>query len=230
MTPQNEQNNKETYLDLKKRSKKLKKYLLLTLAAILLLVVIAVLVVSLLGKDAPQQPDIDLPLDRFYPTYEGDIQKNESYLRLNREISYCEDPDGYGLTQTVTEELFEELDPSAQFICTYFETVISGDEDAYNALFTKEYLAEEGAKAEFSPQMLHDMTFYFYSETAGAGNTKIYTYKLQYKIYRNDGSFRRDIIDGDMRPQFLVLTASPNGEILISDTVLYTVSGNVDLE
>ena len=227
MMPQNEQ-SKPTYEELKKSSRRLKKYLLITVGGVLLLTLVTVAVVLLIN--GRQEKPMDDKKYYFYPTYEGDILKNESYLKLNREISYCEDANGYGLTQTVTEELYGEMDVSAQLVCTYLKTVIAGDETDYNDLFASAYLGENGRQADFSPQMLYDMTFYLYDQKAGDSGAKIYTYKLHYKIYRNDGTFRRDVGSDMIRPQFLIITVNRDGTAKISDMAFYKVSGNVDLE
>lgn len=208
----------------KKLKKRIQKIALIGLIALLLLIGILALVNHFLN----QKDDAGFGNYYFYPPYEGDIMQNQTYLQMNREFCYCADPTGMGVTYPLNEEELTKLDPSVGFVCDYLRLVIAGDSVAYNALFTQEYLAENGSKDAFNPQMLHNITIYLYQELDNGDGSKTVTYKLDYMIYRNDGSFRRDIGSDSIRSQYLVLHCEKDGSIAIKDLVSFRVDSYID--
>ena len=80
---------------------------LVLLAAIAVLT--AVLLVVLTHLPEPETP---APVYHFYPVDRtGNIMTNAEYLALDRSVRYCADPDGYGVTEEITEENRAEMDP-----------------------------------------------------------------------------------------------------------------------
>ncbi len=228
MTPQNQQTPTPTYEELRKRSKGLQKRILIIVGSIFL-VLLLTLGAVLLIQSLKKTPSLDGDY-YFYPTYQGDIMENEEYLKLNREIFYCDDPNGYGLTSPIDEALYKTLDPAAQLSYHYLQSIMAGDHTRYNSYFDEDYLKKHGEQAEFSQQMLHNITIYLYRYSVGEGNVKTYTYKLNYMFYHNDGTFRRDVGSDSIRPQFLTIEVYPDGSAKIVDMALYNISGNVDLD
>ncbi len=227
MSAPTEQNNREAYEELSRRSKRQKrKILIVALCSVLALALLAggvVLIDTLLDK-TPSDYEDDY---YFYPPYEGDIMQNTTYLGMNREISYCADATGMGVTYALNEEELAKLDPSVRFVCDYLQTVIAGDEEAYNAMFDVQYLAKNGGQAAFNPQMLHRMTVYLHSMQDLGDGRKTVTYRLDYMIYRNDGTFRRDVGSDAIRSQYLVLTCEADGRIKITDLATFRVDSYV---
>ncbi|MBR2927197.1 MAG: hypothetical protein IKC31_06440 [Clostridia bacterium] len=226
MTPQTQPN--QSYEALQKRQKKMQKQIILIFCGILfLLLLVAGAVLLLQNLTKPEPPTYDY---EFYPTYEGNILEYEPYLRLDRQIHYCPDRDGYGLTTPIDDELYKTLDPAAQLAYQFLGSIIAGDHTLYNSFFDDGYLKKQGAQEPFSPQMLYDMTLYAYSYVAGEGNVRTYTYRLDYKFFQNDGTYRRDVGSDSVRSQFLTVEVSPDGTAKIVAMALYHVTGNVDLD
>ena len=48
---------------------------------------------------------------------------------------------------------------------------------------------------------------------------KLVTYILEYMIYQNDGTFRRDVGSDAIRPQHVTLRVSPSGDMHIEKIV-----------
>ncbi len=212
-------------LQQKNRTIRKKIVLICLLLAVSLLILVGILLVwEFLRKDPVEDPFGEYD---FYPPYEGDILQNPAYLELNREICYCEDATGMGLTAPLTEETLARADATVRFVYSYLQIIISGDTEAYNAMLGEEYLREHGAQSAFHPQMLYNITVYAYQTQTNADGSKTVTYRLDYMIYRNDGSFRRDIGSDAIRSQYLVLQCDQNGTIKIRDLVSFRVNSHV---
>lgn len=206
------------YEALLKNSKKMKKRILLAMAGLLgviLLLVAGIQVAQWITEsrvDDGKAPDLDII---FYDPYEGDIMENEEYLGLNRWVFYCSDPYGYGSTTAISEDNRDTFNPQVLFLYDYIQTIIAGDHEAYNACFNDTYYKRAEPKEPFSQQMLHNIKIYYYEREAA----DLITYRLDYMIHRNDGTFRRDVASDASRYQLITLRISPNGEISIERLV-----------
>ena len=205
--------DRERYEALRLQSEKMKKKLLFILAGVLVVIVLLIAVILLvdwiqLQKDRPEAPELDIT---FFPPYHGDIMENEEYLGLNRNVMYCDNPSGYGLTMAVTEENRKDFDAGVLFICDYVQTIIDGDCDAYNSFFNEAYFKDNDPQGEFSQQMVYNIKLRYYIRES----KDLITYRLEYMIRRNDGTFRRDIGSDASRPQYLTLRFSEDGQISI---------------
>ena len=212
------------YEELRVRSGKMKKRLLIVIAAVIGAIFLLVGVTALIGSmtDGRENPFPDVEGNEFYPTYQGDIMQNKGYLELDREVDY---DNSYGLTQSINEENREEFDLTVLFLCDYLQTIIAGDANAYNACFNETYFKSVKPMGAFSPQMLYDMKIVYQSEEEGEKGARLITYRLEYMIYRNDGTFRRDVGSDAMRPQFVTLRVSADGSIAI-ERLLTQIIGN----
>jgi len=204
-----------SYEALAAQSKKMRKKLLMGLgiavAALVVLFLTVTLVDFLIKKSNSRVPEGDYT---FYPTYEGDIFENPQYMSLDRQIYYCENPAGDGIKQAVNEENLTDFDLNVAFLYLYLQSINYGDAEMYNAYFNENYYKENQPQAEFSPQMIYN-TEICYQATENDGADKLVTYSLSYMIYRNDGSFRRDIGSNAARPQLITLRVNEAGNISI---------------
>lgn len=208
-----------SYEELAKQSKIMKKKILMGLgiavAAVIVLFLIVTLVDFLIKRSNSRVPEGDYT---FYPTYEGDIFENPQYMSLDRQIYYCENPAGDGIKQAVNEENLTDFDLNVTFLYLYLQSINYGDAEMYNAYFNENYYKENQPQAEFSPQMIYN-TEICYQATENDGADKLVTYSLSYMIYRNDGSFRRDIGSNAARPQLITLRVSEAGNISIEKLI-----------
>ncbi len=192
-----------------KRKAKIVILILLILFAVLLLFNL-ILDVGLDSLFSSQEGEATRePVFLFNPDYDYDIFEDEEYLDLDRYISYS--PDG-GITFStlIDDRAFEQAGPTAIFFRRYFDAVIHGNHEAYNALFTEEYRKEHGDKERFTMQMLYNMEVIrlreedVYDEENGMNYT-LYEYEVRYAIRRNNGTFRDDLPSNRTRPQIFIL-------------------------
>lgn len=144
----------------------------------------------------------------FYPIdFEEDIFKNRDYLELyaNGLVSFKKG----NVTIGIDKETAKDHGSDTKFIVDMLNFIINGDNDKYNNCFSSTYYQTHTAKDEFTMQMLYDVKIELASSEKVQGeNGSEYTrsiFSVEYKIYRNNGSFRRDIGAGSKK-QYLTLT------------------------
>ncbi len=159
----------------------------------------------------------------FDTVYNGDIHEYRPYLNLDRQIYYCADPAGYGLTQAVTEENREDFSPEVLFLCDWLNTVVDGDADAYNGYFNQTYFQNVEPQKPFAQQMLYNIHLTYHSEQK-EGNDRLVTFTVEYMIRHNNGTYRQDIESDASRPQRVTLRVAEDGTLAIER--LLTIHSN----
>ncbi len=204
-------------LESRKRMKKMLIRVLLFSAAVLALLFIGVLVLQQIFP----APSVNSNLNNiyFYPPYEGDIFENQRYLGLNPEIVMYRNTDSdAGASVQIHREQTEKFDATVFYLCDWIELMKRGDVDGYNACFNSNYFQTNAPQAKFSQQMIYDAEIRFSKKMSDQGDT-LFTYRLHYRIYRNDGTLRDDVGSGAIVPQTVVLRVSPNGDISIESLI-----------
>lgn len=199
--------------DKKSNPAKLAIRLLIILGGGLLALVLMLTVVNLLlpEKEQPAAPEI-----HFYPVYEGNIFENPQYLGKDRLIRYCDDPSGYGLKSEITDADRETFDIKVRVVELYLKALMSGDNETLKELFSDRYMAEVGVP-QIPQQMIYNMCIYYYrTDPLDHGVTQV-TYKVDYMIYQNSGTYRRDVGSDGIKPEYLVLNVYEDGTIRIDN-------------
>ena len=205
------------------RSAKMRKKILPILAIVLtvMIVIPTVLTFILQGLQKDNQidgkQDIEYPDYYFHKPYDGNILESDAYLSLYRDVEFYDNIMGYGMMELITENT---TDRRLKFIYQFLMTVINGDAAYYNTLFNDNYYQNNAPKSDFEQQMLYSMKVYFYSSEELGNGERLYTYALDYKIKKNNGTYRRDILSDEIRTQFIVLHTYSDGSILIENLVL----------
>ena len=211
--------DKEKIDALKAQSKGMRKKLIIALSAVVGAIAVLMLTLLLIERlTAPKLPEI--PEYEFYPTYQGNIMEYDKYLDLDRQVYYSE----LGTTTSITDENRDEFDPSVLFLNDYIQSIIAGDSVRYNGFFSQSYFEECEAQAPFTPQMLYRIVVTYLATEEDASGSKLITYQLEYMIFENDGSFRRDIGSDASRPQHLTLRVLPDGSAEIEKLVTNYIS------
>jgi len=104
----------------------------------------------------------------------------------------------------VTKNNCNEQGRDAVFFYNYIKAIKDGDHKAYNSMLHEEYTEVHGKKDKFTKQMIYNIELEWLGRTEVDSSTDAVTYSLEYCIYRNDGTFRRDIGDGS-RKQFITV-------------------------
>lgn len=196
------QTQKEKYEELLSQNKKMKRRFLIILALLCAGVLLMFLTLVLLHFVLSGNADPDSPNIHFYAPYDGDIFISEEYLALDRRVFYY---DG----SIYLEIKDDSFDPAVLFLKDFLEIMTRGDTAAYNASFTR----NPGQK-DFSQQMIYEAQICYEKSTVDGGD-KLYTYRLEYRIHRNDGTLRDDVGSDGMRPQWALVRVRDDGRVTL---------------
>lgn len=219
---QQNQNFEEQSRIARESARKLKRNMIIILACMVVFAVIAIPLIRYLdnlqngGKDEAVTKQPPSTIIFATPDYEYDIMQDREYLELNRRIYHCDEQSG--ITEELTDKNIAGYGPAARVLRDAINAIIAGDADAYNALFSDNYYATHEPEAPFTMQRVYDITITKVNESVVAGEQGSYTqyeYEVEYKIRKNDGTFRTDIGHDESRKQYFILSDSVTGEVLI---------------
>ena len=217
-------------------ARKLKKRIIIGIVLAVVFAAVAIPLISLLDKSGDdgdstsvQKPPKNPSVIFATPDYDRriDIRTDPSYLALNRTVRLRRGQ----YTTVITEDDLSSLSPAVGVLYALVESIIDGDAEAYNALFSDRYYAQEGAEPEdpFTMQRVYDIVIEELREQsvtdATDGQYAEYIYSVEYKINRNDGTYRVDIGHDASRAQYFVLT-DRDGEVKIDRLVYLTATAN----
>lgn len=213
----------------KESANRLKRKMIIVLACMVVFAIISIPLINFLSniqsKDGEEE-ETKYPSSTIIfatPDFECNIMEKEEYLSLNRCIYLYDEK--YGITEELTDKNIDVYGDSAKVMRNAINAIIAGDADAYNALFSEAYFANHEPKSPFTMQRLYDIKLTFAEETEitdQEGKYTRYIYGVEYKIQRNDGTFRTDIGHNESRMQYFILSDSTGGKILI-DQILNVV-------
>lgn len=209
-------------------NRRLKRTMLAVIAGMVVFVIIAIPLIRFLdglesgngGKETKPLPPSSIIFAK--PDYDFDIMKDGEYLELNRRIYHCDERTG--LTEELTDKNITGYGAAAAVLRDMIQTIIAGDADGYNELFSENYYANHEPEAPFTMQRLYDIKLTKVSETTVQGESGKYTqydYEVEYKIHQNDGTFRTDIGHDESRKQYFVLSDSTADRVLIDQILNY---------
>ncbi len=210
----------------KEATRKLKKRMIIVLCAMLGFVVVAIPLIGILEnisagseETLPQKPPKPNSVIFVEPDYDADIMKDPEYLELDRSVRLA---DG-NITTTLDPKKVHAYSPAVGVLYDLVQAVIMGDADAYNALFSERYYAENDPEPPFTMQKVYEIVITKIREQTKSDATGKYTeyiYSVEYKIHYNDGTYRTDIGHDASRPQYFQLTDRENDKVLI-DRLMY---------
>ena len=153
----------------------------------------------------------------FYAVDETlDVWSDEDYAQLDHRVHYSDLQTG--ATYSLEQEELASAEPFARFFYNYFDCVIAGDSESYAMYFTDEYLLSNELPDDFTPQMIYDIRITPY---LAADVERGSAYLVDYKILRNNGTFRRDVGSNASRTLLFYLVEQA-GELYIDGIVAYT--------
>jgi hypothetical protein len=143
------------------------------------------------------------------PDYTLDISSVSGYMDKDRFITYAYGAEAIGLDESNQNSFGKGV----SFFIDYFQTLINGDVDGYNALFSDEYYKSADPLTSFTKQMIYDQRVEKISESV-SGSVTEYVFAVTYRIYENDGTFRKEIGSDGAKVQYFYLSDG-SGEVLI---------------
>lgn len=188
--------------------------------AIALVLVIAVPLVILCFTESPWR----VKTIHFAPRYKSvDIYSDQEYMALDRSIHYATN-DGYTIAVALKESEYALYDEGVQMLIRLVRAAERGDEKAYNACFSKEYLEKSGPDNDITMQKIYDIYITDYRQknvTVPEGYEKVALYGLRYKIKDNNGSLRYDIGSDAEREQYISVVTDATGNAFVYGIQIY---------
>ncbi len=217
--------------DITQKNDKMKRKVATAVIIMVIFVAVAIPLIALLDSAVKKQAEAPAGIPSrpssviwAEPDYDRkiNIRTDPSYLALNRNISLKQG----NRTFTIVASDLKNQTPAVGVLYNLVNTLIDGDADAYNALFSERYFEENGGDTEdpFTMQRVYDILIEEIREatTVTDGDHGTYTeyiYSLEYKINRNDGTYRVDIGHDSSRTQYFMLT-DREGDVKI-DRLMY---------
>ncbi len=233
----------ETHKSNRPKAPLTRKKKILFVAAVLGVLLVLVFL-STLEIPSPSDTDADEtaftpvthPPQNFYDPPEGDIFTLPEYLALDRTIEYTFGGESHEISETWLPD-----SPFDRFFLSYFSALQQGfsggdTQSGFNAFYSAVYFRRNSPFLAFSPQMVYDIEVERLTDpqTITAADTEedaaylgctLTTFAVRYKIFRNDGSFRRDIVDEDVLPQIVTLLTDKSGRVTINAVSYYQIQG-----
>ena len=210
---------------------KLKKKILIVAAGMVAFTIIAMVLMPVLDRALNKEPHEEETTRRpntviyYDPDYEYDIMKDQEYLELDRYIYYKDARTNE--TIILLDHEIQGYGPAMVTIKKMIDAIIAGDHETYNSLFSKNYFAVEGREPEppFTMQQVYDILITRMEVTdvvdETLGKYTMYTYTVEYKIHKNNGTFRTDLGHDDSRKQYFILSNSTGPQVLIDQILGY---------
>ena len=191
-------------------NKKLKKRLLIIIASVLGVIALLFAASFVIDKYYDNKRDEDnAPIDYdFYPAdYDENIYNDREYIeKIDNGFIYYTDFSN-NVTLGVERETAAEHGDDVAFMVDYIYSIIEGDHSKYNGFFSDAYYESNDSHGEFTMQKLYDVNITKESAepiTEDGDYTK-YIFVVEYKIFKNNGTFRNDIGDGSKK-QYITVT------------------------
>lgn len=202
------------------QTKQLRRRLWIVLGCVILAVALAVGIYFLVRL----LTDKEEPSFRFYPITDESIYENPVYMGKDRELYYT---DRDGVTERI-DATYLQAYPNAelQLMYDYVHAIIEGDSAHYNVLFSRTYYEDAKPREDFTQQMLYDIALSVYNFDTAKDGTRLVTYRLEYDIYRNNGTYRNDCAPGKESPEFITLGIAKDGTVSIERRTLYREARN----
>lgn len=219
------------------KPKNLKKRRLIVLLATIGVLILLVLLNAIdfeksPTEEAPEAPYVPETYYAYYfvdPDYDSNIFENSDYMKLDRTIAYTYSGQTVDLKNSLKDGSAEIYDPPFDnFFAKYFAALAKGNADgSFDALYSEVYFRTHKSFSNFAPQKVYDIDVRRVSdeqtitseekeEDAIYVGCTLTSFEVRYRIYQNDGSFRRDILGDDILVQYIDLLGDLNGNYTIN--------------
>lgn len=215
----------------KEATDRLKRIILVIAAAMVVFVVIATVLLPILDDAISGSGREEATTTRpntviyFDPDYDYDIMQDQEYLELDRYIYYTDSRTNE--TIILLDHEIKDYGAGMVTLKTMLDAIIAGDHETYNSLFSTNYYDVEGREPEepFTMQQVYDILITRVNVTdvtdEKLGTYTQYEYTVEYKIHKNNGTFRTDLGHDDSRKQYFILSDSTGKDVLIDQILNY---------
>ncbi|MBE6641718.1 MAG: hypothetical protein E7619_09030 [Ruminococcaceae bacterium] len=178
---------------------------LLAVAALLLVAALLCLVLFLVDFFIPDRGEELANRFELYPVdYEYDISGDEKYMAEDRRVWVN---DGT-LSAPIDDNDYSD-NQLYMFFEKYFKALQEGDASSLKECYSDELVKTLKLPYRISMQRVYDINLQYISTEAATDEAGIVydsvVYRFEYKIMKNDGTFRRDLESDAVRPQYITI-------------------------
>lgn len=209
--------NEKTQNDLHNLAKKRIIIALIAILAILVLLFATVFVIDYFEASDEENAGVQtISPDEFYPVdWEEDIYLDKDYTDLiSGEFIKYDGQNNEGIVG-ITPENVQSKGEDVVFLVDMIYDIIEGDVESYNSKFSSEYYKNNTPMEKFTKQKVYDVNITYAQAENISGKGTMYC--IEYKILKNNGTFRNDILNGSKK-QYITLV-NYSGEIKINSLV-----------
>ena len=146
----------------------------------------------------------------YYPVdWDENVFANRVYMDLDRDLIFSAN----NVTQQFKYEDSEDsVSPECKFFLDYFDHVIRGKYEEILSFYVDGFFSASN-KPKFTMQKLYEpnvLYLSFHDESIAGVETRVYSFKVSYKIFKNNGTFRRNIHSNTAVPQVYQLIKENN--------------------
>ncbi len=211
-------------------TRKLKRKMITVIIVMAIFAIVAIPLINLLdnillgnGKEEETQKRPPSSIIFAEPDYEENIFEDPSYLALDRALYYRDER--AGTTEALDEKTVLSRGPAVILLRNLIDTIIEGDADTYNELFSDNYYENNDPEPPFTMQRLYDICITLVNQTSvNPDDGKAYTqyeFEVEYKIRMNNGTYRNDIGHDESKKQYFIISNSTGEEYLIDQILGY---------
>jgi len=209
--------NEKAQNELRSSAKKRIIIALIVILAVLALLFVTVFVIDYFEASSEENAEVQtISPDEFYPAdWDEDIYADKEYTDLvSGEFIKYDGQNNEGIVGITPENLYSK-DANVVFLVDMIYDIIEGDADSYNARFSTEYYRTNSPMEKFTKQKIYDVNITYAQSENNTGKGTMYC--IEYKILKNNGTFRNDILDGSKKKYITLVNDS--GEIKINSLV-----------
>ena len=200
-----------------------KKYAVIFIVSLAVLLVLFLSIYAVLYfYSESNRPDTSADVELCDPDWSADVLSEDDYIVLNRDVGYS---DGIGTWPICSDGVFNTKDAVQLFLIDYIDDLVSGDAVSLRDKYDKSVIKALKIPEKFTKQRVYESLFTELSKREIHENGKIifqYEFKVEYKIMKNDGTFRSDLASDSVKGQYF--TVQQDGDsIKIIKVVEYAV-------
>lgn len=168
--------------------KKVLRYVVIVFAALAVLLGVLFLIDKLMEKEKFDFRQKAEGVYFFPADYNANPADDPAYMAKDRSIWFSDDK-GVGAP---LEPAVASTDTVQALMYKYFTSLMEGDAKTHSTLLSKAYNEKYVVQDKFTPQKVHDIRISF-NQSGNSDNGYHWYYRVSYKIYENNGTYRADI-------------------------------------
>ncbi len=188
---------------------------ILVISLFLTLIIVATLITGIIHfvnrNDGGEEP-LENNIHYHLPDYDENIFDNTAYMSFQRDLRYSVS----GVENYYSYESdYESAPRDCRFFLDYFNTVINGNYEDLSSFYVDGYFKEE---PKFTMQMIYDPYVYYHSVTTDVIDgveTELINFRVEYRIFKNNGTFRKNVSSNVKVPQIYQLVEMSDGSYRI---------------